>query len=143
MLFWNNWKKDYIDISISYSYKGDYFKNFNEPFSISLTNSVGDISTITFSCREEPYEGVNETINFQQGNLIAKIDDFRNIQIWDGKKYKNHKYWPKDNGHKNSINQPFFSEDHRSWDELELSTNLTLYIDEMVKKHENFNRFEC
>lgn len=142
MLFWNDWNKEFIDVSISYSFNGQYSDNFNNPFTINLISSQGDFSSITFSCREEPYEGVNETINFQHGNRIAKIDDFRSMSLWDGKSYKNFKFWPKNNGHKNSINQPFNS-NHRSWEEIRLSTELILFVDEMVKNHEISKRFEA
>ena len=34
-----------------------------------------------FSTRGEPFDGVNETLNIQQGELIAKIDDFQRMKI--------------------------------------------------------------
>ena len=84
--------------------------------------------------RSEPFEGVNESINFQQGNLIAKINDHRHIQIWVGEKYISRKFWPKNVGHKKAILQPFNENttNFRNWDELVLSTELMLVITDMV-----------
>lgn len=141
MIFWNEWNKEYIKISISYSFDGEYSNNFNEPFTINLNSSNGDFSSITFSCREEPYEGVNETINFQHGSYIAKIDDFRAMSVWNNENYKKYKFWPKNNGHKRCINQPFETT-HRSWEELSISTELILLIDDMVKNHHTSKKFE-
>lgn len=141
MIFWNKWNKEYIDITISYSFSGEYSNNFNEPFTINLNSSNGDFSSITFSCREEPYEGVNETINFQQGSYIAKIDDFRTMSVWDNQKFKRYKFWPKNNGHKKCINQPFETI-QRSWEELSISSELILFIDDMVKNHHTSKKFK-
>jgi predicted dehydrogenase len=134
MLYWSKWPDKEIDVTISYSFKGEYSKNFNAPFTINLSTLRGDLCSMTFSCREEPYEGVNETINFQQEGIIAKIDDFRSMSTWVGNTYSKHSFWPKNNGHKASIYQPF-KKNHRSWDELSNSTYLILFIDDMVKNH--------
>ena len=140
MLYWSEWSEDFIDVSISYSFEGEYSKNFNAPFTINLSTLRGDICSITFSCREEPYEGVNETINFQQKGIIAKIDDFRSMSTWIDSSYKKFKFWPKNNGHKASIHQPF-EKNCRSWDEIRNSTRLVLFIDSMVKNHETNKKF--
>lgn len=60
-------------ISISYS----DVKDFDDNISITITTNLRDLINIILTARSEPLEGVNETINFQCGNLIAKIDDFR------------------------------------------------------------------
>ena len=119
-----------INIAISYS-----DSNFpSENISITLTTPKHDLVSIVFSAREDPFEGVTETINFQCGDLIAKINDFRSIQIWEGIKYIKKSFFHKDNGHKQSALQPFNKKSNpRPWSELRTSTSLMLYIEDMVK----------
>ena len=127
-----SWRIDYpeyIDITISYSDKDNPSENIN----IAITSPKGDLINLLFSCRDEPFEGVSESISFQQDTVIAKINDFRDIQIWKDSEYFQKKYKPKDNGHKSTILQPFHSNSMRSWDEIIESTNIMLHIDEMVK----------
>jgi len=129
MLCWKDVVPEYLDILISYS-------DINTPSDniiLNLVSSTNDLISITFTSRAEPFEGVNETINFQQGELIAKIDDFRVTKIWQGKKYKKYIHWPKNNGHKASIIQPFDEKLNRPWNEVELSTRIMLHVEEMVK----------
>jgi predicted dehydrogenase len=123
-----------IDINITYS-------NPTEPddnISITLTTDFRDIVTIMLTSRSEPFEGINETINVQCGNVIAKIDDFRHMTIWQDEKLYKKRYWPKDVGHKKAIKQPFSQKTAsiRSWKEVELSTVLMLFIKDMVLKRE-------
>ena len=139
ILFWRDEKPDYLDISIQYSDKS----NISENIVINITSSNHDLINLVFSCRGEPFEGVNETINFQQDDLIVKIDDFRDIQIWQSEKYMSKKYRPKDNGHKSTVLQPFSDSSlRRPWNELYHSTALTLDIDEMVKNSDHNARYK-
>ncbi len=137
ILFWRKLIVSYIDISINYS-------DINTPsdnITISLTSSNNDLISIVFSTRSEPFEGVTETINFQQDKLIAKIDDHRCTSIWyEEKKYKL-KNRIKNVGHKNAIMQPFSDENTRNWEELNISTNLMLTVTDMVKNNSKFNKF--
>ena len=103
MLSWSGKQIDYVDIAISFSST----RTPSDNFSVVMTTPRGDLISLNFSSRSEPFEGINETINFQQGNLIAKINDHRHTQIWVGEKYINRKIWPKDVGHKKAILQPF------------------------------------
>ena len=67
---------------------------------------------------------------------------FRKIEIWNDDKYITKKYFPKDNGHKGCAIQPKFSNDKRDWKELETSTRVMLFMEEMVKnkiKNKRFN----
>ena len=75
-----SWSKlpDKWDIQISYS---DLVET-DDDMSISLTSSRGDLIVIVITSRGEPFEGINETINFQQGEVICKIDDFRSSTTW-------------------------------------------------------------
>ena len=127
-----------IDVDISYS-------NLNLPsenIAITLTTPKSDLISIVFSAREEPFEGVSETINFQCGSLIAKINDFRSIQVWDDSKYAKTTYFPKDNGHKQAALQPLNDKlKTRPWEELKVSTSLMLYIEELVKNRKKSGKF--
>jgi len=137
ILFWRVNNPEYLDIFLTYSNPA----NKSENITINITSPNGDLINLTFSCRNEPFEGVNESINFQQDNIIAKIDDFRSIQIWQDHKYFLKKFRPKDNGHKACVLQPFSTEGRRTWNEIIHSTALTLNIDEMAKESEGYSRY--
>jgi predicted dehydrogenase len=129
-----NWRgyipKEYL-IQIAYS-------NTSEPddnIAISITNDIGDLTSITITARSEPFEGINETINFQYDTLIAKIDDFRRMTVWDKDELDKKRYWPKDVGHKRSVMQPF-RDNNRDLNEIIASTELMLHITEMVRSVE-------
>lgn len=135
-----NWRGPYpelLKIAISYS-------NDDEPddnLSITITSDKNDLFTIVLSSRSEPFEGINETINIQIGNVTAKIDDFRKIVIWIDDYLFKKSYWPKDVGHKKAIRQPFNNKYCRDWHEVELSTLLMLSIKNMVVKKEIFGTY--
>lgn len=114
---------------ININYSDEYVTDDN--INISISNNFGDLSSIMISSRNEPFEGIYETISLQQGNLNAIINDFRYMDVWNGSKYKKYKSLYKDVGHKNSINQPF-NNYYRDLNEVWLSTALTLEITEMV-----------
>lgn len=118
-----------FQISINYS-------NLEEPddnVCVSITTNQNDIFSIFLSARTEPFEGINESIDFQLGNLIAKIDDFRKLTIWEGAKKLTKKFRIKDVGHKKAILQPF-NGITRNFDEIKISTILMLNIADMVKE---------
>ena len=135
--YWNNSFPEYLDINICYSNEDQPSDNI----SINVISPQNDLITLVFSTRNDTFEGVNETINFQCGNINAKINDFRKIEIWNNDKYINKKYFPKDNGHKGCAIQPKFSNDKRDWKELETSTRVMLFMEEMVKNKIKNNRF--
>lgn len=112
----------------------------DEDMAIVLTSERGDLVNIILTARGEPFEGINETINIQQGDLIAKIDDFRQLVVWQGDKLVKRRFWPKDVGHHLAILQPF-SEEKREWREVELSTLLMLCIARMVVNGDHFCEF--
>ena len=117
-----------MNVAISYS----DLSTPSDNIVISIVSSKHDLINITFTSRSEPFEGVNETINFQQGAVIVKIDDFRSTKIWKDDFYKKYYHWPKNNGHKATVLQPFGSVSKREWNEIEWSTRLMLHIEEMV-----------
>jgi predicted dehydrogenase len=122
-----------IDINISYSDT----KEFDDNISITLVTNFNDIVTIFLTSRTEPFEGINETINFQYNDIIAKIDDFRKLTIWNKENLSEFKYFPKDVGHQRSILQPYHQKtENRDWQEVEISTILMLKITAMVRKTE-------
>lgn len=128
MYNWRGYIPKTFKVQIAYS-------NMEEPddnITISITTPQGDITSITITARTEPFEGINETINFQYDTIIAKIDDFRKLTIWDEEKLYNKKYRPKDVGHKRSVMQ-HFEKDNRDLNEVIASTELMLHITEMVR----------
>tara|TARA_B110000858_G_C17806797_1_gene478486 strand:+ start:1833 stop:2924 length:1092 start_codon:yes stop_codon:yes gene_type:complete len=137
ILSWRYKMPNFIDISINYS----NLQTSSDNIAITLTTSEGDLINITFSTRGEPFEGVGETINFQQENLIAKIDDHRKTKIWVEKKLYKYTHWPKNVGHKDAIFQPFDKVIKRDWEETLISTKLMLTIADMVKDNNKNFRF--
>ena len=128
MYNWRGYIPKKYKVQIAYS-------NTEEPddnITISIATPEGDLTSITITARSEPFEGINETINFQYDTITAKIDDFRSITIWDEDKLYKKKYRPKDVGHKRSVMQPF-REDNRDLNEVIASTELMLHITEMVR----------
>jgi predicted dehydrogenase len=120
--------------------------DINEPddnITITITTEYNDLVSITITSRTEPFEGINETINVQCGNVIAKIDDFRKLSIWHNEHTFQEEYYHKDVGHKLAVNQPFLPQkDIRSWAEVEFSTTLMLHIADMVKEKLLISEFE-
>lgn len=134
MIHMLNWRgKIPLSFNVQITYSDMNIPDDN--ISISLTTDYGDLTTITISARSEPFEGINETINFQYDSIIAKIDDFRSITIWNNEKLIRKKYRPKDVGHKRSVMQPFMN-DNRELKEVIASTELMLHITDMVKNLE-------
>jgi predicted dehydrogenase len=114
-----------------------------ENFSLSMNSERGDLITMTFSARGEPFDGVSESINIQHDTVMAKIEDYQTMKLWDRNKFKHYKFWPKDVGHKMSVVQMFEKKPHykRPWNEVLLSTMLMLHITDMVKNNTNTSSF--
>ncbi|WP_029322706.1 Gfo/Idh/MocA family protein [Butyrivibrio sp. AE3004] len=113
--------------------------DINDPddnVTVSFMTEYKDLVTITLSSRAEPFEGINETINIQVGDLISKIDDFRYQTIWYQDKMKIKRYRPKDVGHAKSILQPYFI-NLRDNATVVYSTKLMLAIKDMVINRED------
>ena len=138
LLFIRGVKVSDIDISISYS----DIDSPSENLIVTFTTPLKDLATITFSARGEPFEGVSETINIQQNDLLCKIHDFRLIEIWNAEKYYKKRFWNKEVGHKNAILQPFKVETSRKWLELNTSTKLMLEVSKMVDMNENHKKLK-
>ncbi len=127
-----------IHIAIAYS-------NPNTPsdnISFVFTTDLHDLIVFTFTSRSEPLEGVNETILLQSGDITAKIDDFRELQLWDLNTYKKYKFRPKDAGHESAVLQPFRTTPSRNWKEVELSALLILFIEKMVSNKSSNASFD-
>lgn len=131
MYNWRGYIPKRFKVQIAYSYTEEPDDNIN----ISITTPKGDLTSITITARSEPFEGINETINFQYDTIIAKIDDFRKLIIWDEEKLYRKNYWPKDVGHKRSVMQPF-QKVNRDLNEVMASTEIMLHIAEMVRNLE-------
>jgi len=137
ILSWGEMADDWF-IQISYS----DMTSRDDDITITMTSSHGDLISITLTSRCEPFEGINETINFQQSHTICKIDDFRRMQVWKENRVFKKRFWPKDVGHELALLQPFQQESQRDWAEVVLSSLLMLHIAEMVKegiKQSNFS----
>ena len=125
------------NLKISINSSNDNEKDDN--VSIVMVSDKGDLISIILSSREEPFEGINESINIQHSNLIAKIDDFRNLTIWKEERLIKKRFFRKNVGHKNAILQPFTKEYERDFFEIEISTRLMLEITETIRnKKTNF-----
>jgi|GEM_PF-455737 len=99
---------------------------------ITFTTDRHDLISLMLTARTEPFEGVSEQINLQYSNVIAHIDDFRRMTIWQGMHRKRWRFSPKDVGHERATLQPFQT-DNRDWREVELSTLLMLHVSEQVR----------
>lgn len=104
----------------------------DDNFVLSISTDFGDVFSLMLTARTEPFEGINETINLQWDDLIAKIDDFRRLTIWQDVKKRTYSFWPKDVGHECAILQPFEHQDYRDWHEIEVSTLLMLTCMNMI-----------
>jgi predicted dehydrogenase len=105
----------------------------DDNLSIGITSDMGDLFSVMLSSRTEPFEGINETINIQHHETIAKIDDFRRLTIWQGERLLRSRFWPKDVGHGGAIAQPLAGAVQRDWNEVVRSTQLMLHIADMVR----------
>lgn len=108
-------------------------KEKDDNVSIVMVTDKEDLISIILSSREEPFEGINESINIQHSNLIVKIDDFRRMTIWNGEKLVKKRYFRKNVGHENAILQPFTNKYKRDFSEVEISTRLMLEITEAIR----------
>lgn len=127
----------HLDVTIGYS----NIKTPDDNISVTMTSERGDLISLILTAREEPFEGINETIVFQQEELFVKIDDFRKAEFQIKSKKMVRRYWPKDVGHKKAILQPFKTETKRDINEVLLSTELMLFIMEMVVNSKRSGRF--
>ena len=133
------WRRlpDKLEISIAWADSEERDDNV----SITITTDLHDLFTVTLSSRCEPFEGINETVDFQHGDTICKIDDFRSMTIWQGARRMKRRFWPKDVGHRLAIVQPFHDEPKRDWDEVVLSTLLMLHIADMVRTGNRYSTY--
>jgi predicted dehydrogenase len=109
-------------------------KHKDDDFVLTIKTNLDDLIVLTFSTRSDPFEGVMENISFQNEKIIANIEDFRKMTIWDENKKIVKKFMPKDAGHEASVLQPF-AEKKRDWKELEWSTFIMLKVEEMIQKN--------
>ncbi|NDU99254.1 Gfo/Idh/MocA family protein [Spirosoma terrae] len=127
---------DWIDIQIAYANSAEPDDNLV----VTFTTDRHDLVTMMLTSRSEPFEGISEAISVQYHTIIARIDDFRQLTIWQGARKNEWRFFPKDVGHERAILQPFCSE-NRDWQEVEMSTLLTLFIRDMVLDRRTSARF--
>lgn len=111
-------------------------KEPDDNFVVTITTDRGDLFSVMLSSRNEPFEGIYESIHVQHGETTCHIDDFRRMIVRQGPRLIRRHYWPKDVGHRMAILQPFTSRPARDWHEVELSTLLMLHIADMVRRGE-------
>lgn len=124
---------DLLDISVMSADRQEPDDNL----CITISSDRGDIFSLMMTSRCEPFEGINETINFQHDETICKIDDFRAMTIWQASKRIQKRYWPKDVGHRHAILQPFIKGMQRDWSEVIMSTLVMLHIVDMLRTRQN------
>lgn len=128
MLSWRAIAPDSYRLSLTSS-------NPSEPddnFVLSIATDLDDVFSLMLTARSEPFEGINETINIQAGEVICKIDDFRRMTLWRGHRLQRRRFWPKDVGHRDAILQPFQPDICRDWNEVIRSSVLMLAVTKMV-----------
>lgn len=128
---------DQLEITLTWADDSDREDNI----CVTVKTSYGDLFSLVFSSRTDPFEGVAEQVSFQHGDVIARIDDFRRLTIWHGPRLVRRRYWPKDVGHARAIMQPFNKGLVRNWDEVERTTLLTLRIAHMVRERTRYANF--
>lgn len=143
---WRESLPETVNINISYSNTDESDDNI----CITFTTEFKDLIVVTLTSRAEPFEGIYEIINFQQGEVIANIDDFRRMRIMRRQSCIKKSFFPKDVGHKRTVGQPFES-NCRPWSETVGSSIIMLEIMKMVKEraavceinlHERISRFK-
>ncbi|UHG92568.1 Gfo/Idh/MocA family protein [Spirosoma oryzicola] len=128
---------DWIAVQIAYA-------NPDEPddnLVITFTTDQHDLVSMLFTSRAESFEGVREAMHLQYNDLIAHIDDFRQLTVHQGAKRRNWHFTPKDVGHERAVLQPFCA-DNRAWHEVELSTLLMLFVRDQVLTGQAMSRFD-
>ena len=128
MLAWRG-LPDRLDVSLTWANEMEPDDNV----CIVISSDRHDLFSLMLTSHNEPFEGINETINFQHADTTCKIDDFRRMTLWQGPRLLRRQFWPKDVGHKLAVLQPFSSDVGRDWHEVVLSTLLMLQITEMVR----------
>lgn len=113
----------------------------DDNFVVTIATDRSDIFSVMLSSRNEPFEGIYESIHVQHGDATCQIDDFRHMTIHKGSLVIKRRYWPKDVGHQAAILQPFNSTPARDWREVELSTLLMLHVTNMVRRGEVVSQF--
>ncbi|MCP9892069.1 Gfo/Idh/MocA family oxidoreductase [Cyanobium sp. Aljojuca 7D2] len=119
----------YLDIALSWANDSERDDNL----AITIATERKDLFSIMLTARHEPFEGINESIQFQHADTICKIDDFRRMVLWQGAHLQRRHYWPKDPGHRNAIAQPYSRAPARNWQEVLDSTLLMFYVADMVR----------
>ena len=99
---------------------------------LTITTNEGDLFSVVISSRNEPFEGIDESINLQAGELNLKVDDFRSAVIHDGSKRVLLRKFCKDVGHATAIGQPF-NKMRRRFLEYFVSSYFTISFANMIQ----------
>ena len=107
----------------------------DDNFTLILHTDAGDHITIVLASRNEPAEGVRESIEVQCGEISAQIDDFRTMRLWHRGKSSRTTYPVKDVGHRLCTLQPFLPDSQqRSFTEVLCSTRLMLHATDLARR---------
>ncbi|MBU2917736.1 Gfo/Idh/MocA family oxidoreductase [Psychrosphaera sp. F3M07] len=130
--------KSTIDLTVDIIWSDD--ENKDDNLCLVLKSARGDLISIVLTARNEPFEGINEMIFFQQDGVLAKIDDFREAEFQIGTKKIKRKYYPKDVGHETAILQPFHHI-KRDFNCILVSSRLMLQVMEQIQIKSKTNKF--
>jgi len=119
--------------TINVSIRSSNEEEKDDNVAITMITDKEDLISIILTSREEPFEGINESINIQHSDLIVKIDDFRRMTIWKGVSLVKKRYFRKNVGTENAILQPFTNKYVRDFSEVEISTRLMLEITDAIR----------
>jgi len=125
VLFWKENKPDYYDVAIVWQ---DVDKYVDENFVVTVKTSNGDIFTLQFGAKINPFDGVSELIDFQCENFCARIMDFIKMEIDTGSGKSVKRFYPKNAGHKGAVLQPFQQKNQRNFGEVLYSTSFTILL---------------
>ena len=106
-------------------------KEPDDNLTLVIASEMHDLITLTLTSRTQPPEGIEETINLEFRNVIAKIYNFKAIDVFCGQT-KTYKQLDGDTGHEIGVLQPFRADITRPWEEIELSTLLSIRITHML-----------
>lgn len=77
--------------------------------SVSYVFADGSIGTLTFSAKGHTFDGVRETLNAHNGDLLANLTDFAELRLNIKATIIRKQLWLRDHGHRHSIVNSYLS----------------------------------
>lgn len=103
--FWFDNKPSIFSITIAYS--DPHFSDEN--LVVQITDNDRIFASISFACLVEPITGVNETLLFSTDKFIARIYNFKSMELDTVSSYRVFSKRLKSAGHLEAVGQPFKS----------------------------------